>query len=304
MILYTLIVRSKDGLALSASTDFNDEGLRDVKESKKYLKILAKKTYQFPDRCILNTGNHTIFLLTALGVSYLALTDLAYPTVLGFSFLNELMKEFLGKYLALTVNQARRPYSFIEFNNTIHSARQRYNKPQSLSTRINLSELSEEIRLRPPHTIKLGEVKPLNGFHTINVSKATVGPPLRLEPVSWFGYGITLIAVLLSLIDILRGVAASNSSFDDFDGPGVAFHSFVFGTEAVVRLLQVIIYLDGGKRNLKFMWISVAVLLLSGASVYDLRDRWQNGLRLFVTGALVYLTLCRKHELRLPDYNV
>lgn len=60
MILYTLIVRSKDGLALSASTDFNDEGLRDVKESKKYLKFLAKKAFQFPDRCMLHTGTHTI----------------------------------------------------------------------------------------------------------------------------------------------------------------------------------------------------------------------------------------------------
>lgn len=299
-----MIVRSKDGLALSASTDFNDEGLRDVKESKKYLKILAKKTFQFPDRCMLSTGNHTIYLLTALGVSYLALSDLSYPTVLGFSFLNELMKEFLGKYLALTVNQARRPYSFIEFNNIIHSARQRYNKPQSLSTRINLAELSEEIRLRPPHIITLAEVQPLNGFHTINVSKASVGPPLRLEPVSWFGYGITLIAVLLSLIDILRAEAASNYSFDDFDGPGVAFHSIIFAVEAVIRILQVAIFWHGGKRYLKYMWISVAVLLLSGVSVYDLRDRWQNGLRLFVTGALVYLTICRKHELRLPDYNV
>lgn len=55
-------------------------------------------------------------LLTALGVSYLALSDVSYPTVLGFSFLNELMKEFLGKYPALSVNQARRPYSFIDFS--------------------------------------------------------------------------------------------------------------------------------------------------------------------------------------------
>lgn len=41
-----------------------------------------------------------------------------------------------------------------------------------------------------------------------------VGPPLKLEPVSWFGYGITLIAVLLSFIDILRAEASSNYGFD------------------------------------------------------------------------------------------
>ncbi|KAJ1522579.1 hypothetical protein ONE63_001764 [Megalurothrips usitatus] len=304
MILYTLIVRSKDGLALSASTDFNDEGLRDVKESKKYLKFLAKKTLQFPDRCILHTGTHTVYLLTALGVSYLALCDSSYPTVLALSFLNELMKEFLGKYQAFAVNQARRPYTFIDFNNVIHSARQRYNKPQSLSTRINLAELSEEIRLRPPHIISLAEVQPLNGFHSINVSKATVGPPLKLERISWFGSGMILIAVLLTIIDVLRAEASSNYGFDDLDGPGAAFHSIIFAIESVVRLFQVAIYLQGSKKYHKYMWVCLAILILSGLSVYDLRDRWQNGLRFFVTGALVYLTVQRKHEMRLPDYNV
>ncbi|XP_034230932.1 vesicle-trafficking protein SEC22a-like [Thrips palmi] len=299
MILYTLIVRSKDGLALSASTDFNDEGLRDVKESKKYLKLLAKKAFQFPDRCMLHTGTHTIYLITGLGVSYLALSDLSYPTVLGFSFLNELMKEFLGKYQALVVNQARRPYSFIDFNNVIHSARQRYNKPQSLSTRINLTELSDEIRLRPPHIISLAEVKPLNGFHSINISKATVGPPLRLEPVSWLGYGIITIGFMLCIIDFLRAEASSYSRFHDSE-----VHAFVFCIESFVRSFQMAIYYFGGRKYLKYMWICVAILFLSGLSVCDLRDRWQNGLRIFITGALIYLTIQRKHEMRLPDYNV
>lgn len=58
-------------------------------------------------------------------------------------------------------------------DNVIHSARQRYNKPQSLSTRINLAELSEEIRLRPPHIISAGEVQPLNGFHPMNITNAS-----------------------------------------------------------------------------------------------------------------------------------
>lgn len=302
--MYTLIVRTKDGLALSASTDFNDEVLRDVRESKKYLKFLAKKTFQYPDRCILQTGSHTIFSVTALGVSYLALTDTSYPTVLGFSYLNELMKEFLGKYEALTVNQARRPYSFIEFNNSIHSARQRYNKPQSLSTRINLSELSEEIRLRPPHTISIAEVQPLNGFHSINIAKAAVGPPLRLEPVSWFGYGMTFIAILLSSIDVLRAEASSNIQLYDFDGPQIGFHSIIFATESIVRILQVLIYFRRGKGYLTYSCICVVILTVLGLCVYDLRDRWQNGLRCFVTVALMYLTIGRKYERRLPDYNV
>lgn len=41
-----------------------------------------------------------------------------------------------------------------------------------------------------------------------------MGPPVRLEPVSWLGYGAMVIAVLLSIIDVLRAEASSNSGFD------------------------------------------------------------------------------------------
>lgn len=60
MIVYALIVRTKDGMALSATTDFNDEINKSIKESKRYVKIVAKKASQFPDRCILNLSIHTL----------------------------------------------------------------------------------------------------------------------------------------------------------------------------------------------------------------------------------------------------
>lgn len=45
-------------------------------------------------------------------------------------------------------------------DNFIHKTCQRYNKPQSLTTRINLSDLSLEMKLRPPYVIKLEEIEP------------------------------------------------------------------------------------------------------------------------------------------------
>lgn len=60
MIVYALIVRTSDGMALSATTDFNDEVNRNMKDSKRYVKLLAKKAYQFPDRCTMNLGTHAI----------------------------------------------------------------------------------------------------------------------------------------------------------------------------------------------------------------------------------------------------
>lgn len=53
--------------------------------------------------------------ITSLGLTYFAMSEAAYPSVLVFSFLNEIMKEFVTKYELMKVNLVRRPYSFIEF---------------------------------------------------------------------------------------------------------------------------------------------------------------------------------------------
>lgn len=50
----------------------------------------------------------------------------------------------------------------------IHKSRQRYNRPQSLTTRVDLSELSKELKVRPPHLVSPNEVEPPslpNGLH-------------------------------------------------------------------------------------------------------------------------------------------
>lgn len=60
MIIYALIVRTKDGMALSATTDFNDEVNKSIKESKRYLKLLAKKASTLPDRCTLYLSLHSV----------------------------------------------------------------------------------------------------------------------------------------------------------------------------------------------------------------------------------------------------
>ena len=46
-------------------------------------------------------------------------------------------------------------------DNFIHKSRQRYNKPQNLTTRINLSELSLEIKLRPPYELTISDIEPV-----------------------------------------------------------------------------------------------------------------------------------------------
>lgn len=58
MVLFASVVRVRDGLPLSASTDYEqDKGLQ---ETKKHLKGLSKKLGQFPDRCSLKTGQYNV----------------------------------------------------------------------------------------------------------------------------------------------------------------------------------------------------------------------------------------------------
>ncbi|XP_010782056.1 vesicle-trafficking protein SEC22a-like, partial [Notothenia coriiceps] len=104
---------------------------------------------------------------SALGVGYLMVCTASYPNVLAFCFLDELQKEFIVTYDPKRIRNAVRPYSFIEFDTFIQKTKQRYNSPRSLSTKINLSDMQTEIKLRPPYQLSDDDLRSVNGFsHT------------------------------------------------------------------------------------------------------------------------------------------
>lgn len=58
MILSASVIRVRDGLPLSASTDY--EQSTGMQECRKYFKMLSRRLAQFPDRCTLKTGRYNI----------------------------------------------------------------------------------------------------------------------------------------------------------------------------------------------------------------------------------------------------
>ncbi len=58
MVLLASVVRVRDGLPLSASTDYEQD--KGFQETQKHLKGLSKKLGQFPDRCSLRSGLYNI----------------------------------------------------------------------------------------------------------------------------------------------------------------------------------------------------------------------------------------------------
>ncbi|XP_010712184.1 vesicle-trafficking protein SEC22a [Meleagris gallopavo] len=169
MILSASVVRVRDGLPLSASTDYDQS--TGVQECRKYFKMLSKKLSQLPDRCTLKTGQYNINFISSLGVSYMMLCTENYPSVLAFCFLDELQKEFITTYNMMKTNTAVRPYCFIEFDNFIQRTKQRYNNTRSLSTKMNLADMQTEIKLRPPYQISLSELGSANGFAHLSAAE-------------------------------------------------------------------------------------------------------------------------------------
>ncbi|XP_051567096.1 vesicle-trafficking protein SEC22a isoform X2 [Myxocyprinus asiaticus] len=231
MVLFSSVVRVRDGLPLSASTDHEqDKGLQ---ETKKHLKGLSKKLSQFPDRCSLRSGLYNINFTSSLGVGYLMVCTENYPSVLAFSFLDELQREFIVTYDTKRINSALRPFSFIEFDNFIRKTKQRYNSPRSLSTKINLADMQTEIKLRPPYQLSLEDIGSINGFSQHKQSKYKgIAPNQMLEPVTLPGIVACVLSVLCGALNLLRGVHAIESILQNDNEDFNYVIAFFLGTAA------------------------------------------------------------------------
>ncbi|XP_069080764.1 vesicle-trafficking protein SEC22a isoform X1 [Pleurodeles waltl] len=300
VVFFASVVRVRDGLPLSASTDY--EHNQGVQQSKKLVKRLSKKLDQFPDRCTLKNGPHTINFISSLGVGYMMLCSENYPSVLSFCFLDELQKEFITTYDTARMNTAIRPYSFIEFDNCIQKTKQRYNNPRSLSTKINLADMQTEIKLRPPYQISMGELGPANGFSHKSAAEYKA-PHQRLEPVTLAGIISVLLSLLCGALNLIRSFHAIESLVQiEEDNDFSYVIAFFFGTAACLYQCYLFAYCSSW-RNMK-SYLTFGLICLCNLYLYELRNIWQ--LLFHVTvGAFTTLQIrIRQPEVKSPDYNV
>uniref|UniRef100_A0A671TDV9 Vesicle-trafficking protein SEC22a-like n=1 Tax=Sinocyclocheilus anshuiensis TaxID=1608454 RepID=A0A671TDV9_9TELE len=287
MVLFASVVRVRDGLPLSASTDYEQD--KGFQETKKHLKGLSKKLSQFSDRCSLRSGLYNINFTSSLGVGYLMVCTESYPNVLAFSFLDELQREFIVTYDTKRINSALRPFSFIEFDNFIRKTKQRYNSPRSLSTKINLAEMQTEIKLRPPYQLSAEDIGSINGFSQHKQSKYKgLAPNQLLEAVTLSGIVACVLSVLCGALNLLRGVHAIESVLQlvlNFLLPCYLFAYFSVW------------------RNIK-SFLAFAMICLCNMYLYELRNMWQILFHVTV-GAFITLQIhLRQPQGKSPDYNV
>ncbi|KAK6165252.1 hypothetical protein SNE40_022212 [Patella caerulea] len=206
---FAMIARSRDGLPLAGSTDGSPiEQDPDYQEAYKDLKLLSRKTgnFTFSDRCSYPCGRFSIHFISAIGLTFLVLTDASYPPVLAFSFLNEIMKEFLQEHDHKTAENISRPYAYINFAMFIQKTKSKYNSPRSLMTKLNFSALTQEYELRPPYNISNGELYPEIGTKTSSFRTAASS---RRHYVSFdiFGWVATGLNILCAFLHLARGIA-------------------------------------------------------------------------------------------------
>ncbi|XP_078521445.1 vesicle-trafficking protein SEC22c isoform X2 [Lissotriton helveticus] len=113
MILFACVVRVRDGLPLSASTDFHQN--RDFAECKRKLKALSVSLARGPDRCTAEGCHLSIHFHTFGDVSCMSICSSSYPAALAFCFLEELQWKFISTYDSTSISLASRPYAFLEF---------------------------------------------------------------------------------------------------------------------------------------------------------------------------------------------
>ncbi|XP_025047745.1 vesicle-trafficking protein SEC22a isoform X2 [Alligator sinensis] len=340
MILSASVVRVRDGLPLSASTDC--EQSTGVQECRKYFKALSRKLAQLPDRCTLKTGQYNINFISSLGVSYMMLCTENYPSVLAFCFLDELQKEFITTYDMLRTNTAIRPYCFIEFDNVIQRTKQRYNNTRSLSTKINLADMQMEIKLRPPYQISLSEFGSANGFAHLSavefkgtgkipaaccnplsgrgysvtsgsqrweqsvVTKipnlCDVAPHQRLEPLTLPGIVSFILSLLCGALNLIRGFHAIESLLQN-EGEDFSYViAFFLGTAACLYQCYLFVHYTGW-RNVK-SFLSFGLICLCNMYLYELRNLWQLFFHVTVGAFSTLQIRLRQPQGKSPDYNV
>jgi len=321
MIRFAVVHRAKDGLALSASTDV-DSGV-ELRDSKRYAKILSRKARQFPVRCTMTVGRFKIYFTTEVGVCFLMICEINLAAVLAFSFVDELKREFTTQYTRGAVDKAIRPYSFIAFDSFIQKTKTKYNNTRTLYTRIDLTDISEELKNNPPYEITEkdlnssaagvggGVIQNSVSNTAKNILKATsngsathiLPPKFKMDAMTTSNYVAVMVCLLCGVMNIVRLVPFL-SQVDMEDETHWLSISFAFFTSAVINFLQCyVLYSPIQRRSIA----NVGCFLTSLISLYylfDLRNIYQVLFHFSASLFMAFNVWKRPILGKLPNYNV
>lgn len=313
MIYQTMISRTYDGHPLTANTDTtNQHQASEVMEGLKNMKFLSRMASRFQDRCSFYLDNVCVHFISALGLTYLVVCDASYPPVLAFSFLDEIQKEFLKSYERTRVDAITRPYSLIEFDMSMQKVKQRYNNPRSLTTKLNLGVLSEELKLRPPYIISPEQLRPNDSSYNIdnNTKSNTFSTSAsRHRHGSYVPMGVrTVLSVGLSLfcamLNLTRGLAVINDAhIESYDSDHYQYAA-TFILNSLLLVYQVYLLCVPVKTRRPLACATLFSICLCQLYLWEYRNNYLIIFHIIVAVYGTFVIFKRKVQQKLPQYTL
>lgn len=301
LILFAFVVRLRDGLPLSASTDF--EHFRELQERKQQLRTISKTLARFPERGTVKGQELNIFFISSEGVSYMTVCHCSLPVAKAFCFLEDLRWEFTTCFNSTAVSLADRPYPFLEFDSTIQKLKQQYNQSGGPALEVTLAEVQGDLIIHPPQEINLEEVDLTNGTANGHMEQGPAsGQNVRLEPVTAPGILSLVLNIVCASLNIIRGVHLIEYTFqDDYEG---VWNVVAFLMAFVCCLCQCHLYLFHSSLKKHKSFALLSVIVLCNLYLLGLRNPWQLLFHISVACISTLLILRRKLIDRSNDCGV
>uniref|UniRef100_A0A672NLG6 SEC22 homolog C, vesicle trafficking protein n=1 Tax=Sinocyclocheilus grahami TaxID=75366 RepID=A0A672NLG6_SINGR len=285
LILFAFVVRVRDGLPLSASTDFLHN--KELQERKQQLKVISKSLCSLPERGTVKGHELNIHFLSSEGVSYMTVCACSLPAASAFCFLEDLRWEFTACFDNSAVALASRPYPFLEFDSAIQKLQQHYNQKGGPSLEVTLAEVWEDLRTSPPQFLTMEDVALTNGALIHKGCQSQ-----RLEPVSAPGILSLILNIMCAALNLIRGVHLIEYTFqDDYDG---LWNVVAFLLAFLCCVCQCHLYLFHTCQKKLKSFTLLTIIILCNAFLFGLRNIWQLAFHMSVACLSMLLTLHRK----------
>ncbi|XP_032716978.1 vesicle-trafficking protein SEC22c isoform X2 [Lontra canadensis] len=265
MILFACVVRVRDGLPLSASTDFYHT--QDFLECRRRLKTLALRLAQYPGRGSVEGCDFNIHFSSLRDVACMAICSRQCPAAMAFCFLETVWWEFTASYDTTCIGLASRPYAFLEFDSIIQKVKWHFNHVSCVQMESSLEKIQEELEFQPPVVLTLEDTDVANGImngHTqIHLEPA---PNFRMEPVTALGVLSLILNIMCAALNLIRGIHLAEHSLQCYL---YLFYSPARTRKVVLLLLFIClgnVYLHG-LRNVWQILFHIGVASLSSHQI-------------------------------------
>ncbi|KAK3108864.1 hypothetical protein FSP39_017527 [Pinctada imbricata] len=313
MIHDILISRSTDGLPLASCTDnSSSHDPKAVQNCFTHMKLLSRLSARLPDRCTYIMDGITIHMITALNLTYILSCETSYLPVLAFSCLDDTQKQFLQSVTHQQVDAMTRPYQLIkEFDVPLRRLKQRYSSPGSISNKLNLSTLSQELKLRPPYMLSPDDLRPNKGpsqnyssTSESNQFAANTKPLPRFLPFSLIIMVSIGLNCLCAFLNLTRGIAVINDAHVEDTSSDHYQYAASFLLCCFFSLYQIYLMCCPLRKGKSLAVATLICTCLCQLYLWEYRNDYQIFFHIVVTFLSTYIVFTRQVPGKLPQYTL